>query len=319
LAKRQYILQINPNTNYKFPILDGRNTTVAPFLTTAHNTFDGIIASPWQRDNIYYRLTPTQTTNSFVGGKYREAITYFQLAGDPNTVFSVLATQQNGANPDPQYTNQDWSRNKRAPWTDGNFEIGISITDNSKLRPSVNTALVFDAKADDLFTYTHQSVTRRRGFLITWPRTYYKPIITGFKGMSFLSNNINSTKLHTNTWDLSIYSHTWTYEFKEIDVTTEIVTATSESRKYSTNIGIDASFPLGDKIKIGLKWGSTTEETQTFSRNQKWVEGSNLLGFVDVPFYDKIVIKNPCNNSLYPRLYSNSRVVFEIRPVQVEF
>lgn len=306
--------------NPGFAVIPGREMNVAPFLKTAHNIFDGAISQPWQRDNIYYQLTPTVTTNKYVGGKYLEAITYFQLQGDADLVFNRMANQTNGSNPDPKLKNQDWSRDRRVPWTDGNFEIGISITDNAKNRPNINFTLAFNASADDLFTYTHESVVRRRGaWPIRWKRTYWRPIIDGFKGMDFTSLDIDATVLQIHAWDLTEYSNIWNVEVKELDFTTEISTKTSNVKKYNTNVNIDTSIPLGDKIKVGLKYGASMEETNTDERNEKWVEGSDFLGLFEIPFSDKAVIKNHCDNQLYPRLYRSSNSIIEMRPVQVEF
>jgi hypothetical protein len=303
-----------------FPHIPGRQNTVSPFLQNAFNIFEGVVTQAWQRDNIYYQLTPTVTTNTYVGGKYVEAISYFRFQGNPADVFNFMSNQFNGSNPDPQLINQNWESNRRVPWTDGRFEIGISVTDNAKNRPNVNATLAFDAKASDLFTYTHTSITRWRGvWPVRWRRTYYKPVINGFKGMDFTSIALDATKLHIHSWDLTEYSNIWNFEIKELDFTTEFTTQTSNVKKYNTNVNIDTSIPLGEKIKVGLKFGASTEETNTSTRTLKWVEGSDFLGMFDVPFGDRIVIKNPCNNQLYPRLYTSSRCAIEIRPIQVEY
>lgn len=307
--------------NPPFAIIPGRDNTVPQFIKTAHNVFDGRISQPWQRDNIYYQLTTTQTTNTYVGGKYLEAITYFRLNGVPEDVFSSMSNQNNSANPDPIGTNQSWERDRtRVPWTDGNFEIGISITDNAKNRPNINFAFSFDAAPESLFTYSYESVVRWRGaWPIRWKRTYWRPKIDGFKGMDFTSTNLDATKLHIHAWDLTEYSNIWNLEIKELDVSTEITTKTASVKKYNTNINIDTSIPLGEKTKLGLKFGASLEEENSSERNHKWIEGSDLLGFLEIPFGDKVVNKNPCDNKLYPRLYTNGRVTIEMRPLQVEF
>lgn len=306
--------------NPSFAYVPGRQNNVAQFLKDAYNVFDGIVTQAWQRDNIYYGLTPTQNEGAFKGGKYEESITYFRLQGNnPQGVFHLMSNTSNPANPDPQLTNQDWENNKRVPWTDGYFEIGINIVDNSKTRNVVNTSSGFSAKPSELFTYTHISKTVWRGFWpIRWKRTYYKPIINGYKGIDFTSTNLDATKLNIHEWDLTDYSNTWHYEFVEIDYTTETTSATSESRKYNTNIQIDTSIPLGDKVKLGLKFGASSEETQTTSRSMKWTEGNASLGKFDVSFWDNVLNKSSCNNQLYPRLYQNQYCMIEIRPVQVQ-
>lgn len=301
--------------NWNAAFIPGRQINVDQFLIDAYNIFDGQVVSPWHRDNIYYQLTPTQTINNWVGGKYVEAITYFRLQGNPEQVWNIMSNQTTGSNPDPQNANTDWNRNRLAPWTDGQFEIGISVTDNSKQRGTINTTLAFDARPDQLFTYHHETVVRRRGFIIRWNRTYYKPIISGFKGMDFLDNTNSLTTLHIHPWDLREYSNLWTYEFKELDFTTEFTESSSNTRKYNTNFELT----LPEIKKVGLKLGGSLEETETFSRSFKWVEGNDFLGEFDYHFDTNILNKNPCNNQLYPRLNTSTRVQVEVRPVQVQF
>ncbi|GAL88968.1 hypothetical protein JCM19538_1957 [Jejuia pallidilutea] len=305
--------------NPPFPIISGRENTVPQFLKTAHDVFDGRISQPWQRDNIYYQLTPTQTTNTYVGGRYLEAITYFRLNNNnPELIFSIMSDQNNSANPDPMRTNQSWERDRtRVPWTDGAFEIGVSVTDNSKTRGNINMAFTFPAAPEELFIFSYESIVRRRGWGITWKRTYWRPKIDGFKGMDFTSTNIDAIKLHIHAWDLTEYSNIWHLDFKEVDVSTEITTKTTNVKKYNTNVSIN--IPLGEKEKAGLKFGASVEETNTDERNFKWVEGSDELGRIVIPFGDKTVIKNPCDGKLYPRLYNNASITLEMRPVQVEF
>lgn len=308
------------NCNPPFAIIPGRENTVPQFLKTAHDVFDGRISQPWQRDNIYYQLTPTQTTNTYVGGKYLEAITYFRLNGDPKTVFDYISNQNNGEHPDPLEANQSWVRDRtRVPWTDGDFDISVSVTDNSKTRGNINTTFTFPAAPEELFTFSYESIFRRRGWGITWKRTYWRPKIDGFKGIDFTSIDIDAVALHIHAWDLTEYSNIWHIKIKELDVSTEVNTKTVNTKKYNTNINIDTSIPLGEKIKLGLKYGASAEETNTDERNFKWIEGSEELGEIVIPFRDKTVIKNPCDGKLYPRLYKNASMMIEMRPVQVEF
>jgi hypothetical protein len=231
-----------------------------------------------------------------------------------------MSNQSTSSNPDPLLTNQDWSRIKRVPWTDGNFEIGISVTDNAKNRPNINFTMAFDAKPSDLFTFSHTKIDIPLG---EWPfrvrRTYYIPVIDGFKGMDFTSTAVGATKLHMHAWNLSEYSNIWNIEIKELDTTTEVTTRNTNSKTYNTNVDIDTSLPFGDILKYGLKFGASTQETDTSERSYKWVENNDFLGSFDIPFSDKVVLKNPCDNLLYPRLYQNSRCAIEIRPIQVEF
>jgi len=305
----------------RFPSVPGRDTTVDQYLTDAYNVFNGAITNPWHRDNIYYQLTPSQTEGAFVGGRFAEAVTYFQLAGHAPSLFSTMSDQTaaTGDN-DPVNANHNWDHDQRnrTPWTDGFFEMEVIVIDNSKTRNLVSTPRLFSARPEQLFEYGQETVVRQRGaWPITWQRTYWRPIITGFKGMDLMSNELGSQNVRINPWDLQNYSNNWTYKFSEIDNTVEVTDVTTASRKYNQNFEYNAS--LDDVVKVGLKYGASLEESITNSRSSKFTEGSDRIGEFDVAFYDRMLNLNPCDGKLYPRLYSTSQLQVEIRPVQVEF
>lgn len=297
--------------------LPGRQNTVAPFLRNAYNVFDGQITDFWMRDNIYYQQTPTNTTGAFVGGRYRETITWFKLTGGPRDIWDRLADQSSATGDlDPQATNHGFTRNRQSAWTDGQFEISVSCTDNSKTREEVNTYLTLSFRPNQLFTFTHEQIRRHRWAGLS-PRLYWRPLINGFVAVDMLQATLSSQRFQFNNWSLFQFSNSWNYRWKEIDNTVEIGTTTFSERKYNQNI--EGSINGGSETKFGLKWGASLQQTASTGRTNKWIEGSDPFGQVDVNFYDKIINKNPCNNLLYPRIYEAGNVIFEVRPVQVEF
>lgn len=302
----------NPN------FIPGRQNNVAQFLKDARNAFENSgITAPWQRDNIYYQLTPQETTNDWVGGRYVESISYFRLQGtNPTAVFELLANQHAASDPDPQSINHGFDRNpNKVPWTDGSFEIGISLIDNAKQRATINAQGSFPASAEQLFTFTQQTVTRRRGCCgFFWNRTYWKPVITGYKGIDFNNACATCETLEFHEWDLLEYSNRWTYEFKELDYDVDITEGRSQTRKYNTNFQL--TVPIK---KVGLQFGGSIEDTDNTTRSYKWKAGDDFLGQFDVGFGHAVLNKHPCNDLLYPRLYRITHVQVEIRPVQKEF
>jgi hypothetical protein len=209
--------------NPGFEVVPGRDSTVDPYLTEAYNAFNGSVANPWHRDNIYYQLSSSQTNGAFVGGRFVEAVTYFRLAGDADNLFNIISdqTSSTGDN-DPVNANHNWhhDRRNRTPWTDGFFEMEVMVIDNSKTRNVVSTPRIFGARPEQLFEYGQETVVRRRGaWPIRWNRTYWRPIITGFKGMDLRSTELGSQNVRINPWDLQNYSNTWTYRFSERDNT----------------------------------------------------------------------------------------------------
>jgi hypothetical protein len=310
--------------NAGFEPLPGRDSTVDQFLINSYNAFNGAtITNPWHRDNIYYNLTATQPNGAFVGGRYVEAVTYFRINGDAKNAFSTISDQTGETGDrDPVLANHDWDHDQRnrTPWTDGFFEIEVTVTDNSKTRTVVTTPRYFNAKPEELFEYRQETVTRRRGWgPVRWDRTYWRPIITATKGMDLLTTELGAQKVRINAWDLQQYSNSWDYQFSEVDNTVELTGTTVASRKYNQNFEYTASGSVTEMIKVGYKLGASFEQSTSESRSFKYTEKSDFIGAFEVPFSDRILIFNSCDNKLYPRLYDTSRVQVEIRPVQVEF
>lgn len=138
--------------------------------------------------------------------------------------------------------------------------------------------------------------------------------ITGFKGMDFTSTDINDIQLYVESWDLNEYSNSWNYHVSEIDTPIQNTVEHTSERTYNANLEAEGSIK-----KVGLKLGLEAEFSDSVTRQQKWVDQNDNLGEINVHFGDRILLKNNCNNQLYPRVYSSSMMNLEIRPVQVVF
>jgi hypothetical protein len=309
--------------NAGFEPLPGRDSTVDQFLINSYNAFNGAtITNPWHRDNIYYNLTATQPSGAFVGGRYVEAVTYFRINGDAKNAFSTISDQTGETGDrDPVLANHDWDHDQRnrTPWTDGNFEIQVVVFDGNKSEGVEPFQLFLDARPGDLFEYSQETVTRRRGFVVRWDRTYWRPIVTGFKGLDLSSRAIGRQTGDIHPWDLDRYSRGWRLEFYENDNTEEVQTSVTNSVKYSRNIEISANATINEKVKVGLKDGVTLATESIKNTVVKYKLGRDELGFLDANFEDTVLSRNNCDNQLYPRVHRSSKVMIELRPVQVEF
>lgn len=172
-----------------------------------------------------------------------------------------------------------------------------------------------------LFEYEQETVTRTRGvWPVTWQRTYWRPIITGLKGMDFTSTAIGSQKLYIHPWDLTKYSNVWSIEFYEYDNSEDVTVTTSISTKFNTNLEVDASASIpGDILKVGLKYGASLALEESETKQVKYKLDRDFLGKKDVSFEDRLINFNQCDNKFYPKLTETAGVAFELRPVQVEF
>jgi hypothetical protein len=120
--------------------------SIPSHLINGWNTWLFFNGDGWQRDHIYYGLTPNLSQNRFVGVNTREHLLYFRLQGSsPSDALRRISNSFNGTFRDPQLLN--WvGRNATSPWTDGRFEFRITtLTGQSTLSGG------FAAGPNDLF------------------------------------------------------------------------------------------------------------------------------------------------------------------------
>jgi hypothetical protein len=283
------------------------------FLIDSYNVWEGYASGGWQRDNIYFGLTPNIPSGK-VTGKYREYVTNFALAGSPETAYYTIS----GHTGDPSKVT-DYRVYTSTGWTDGAFDFrayaflgagGDKTTGNSTTGSSVIKR--FGLKPSDLFELKYESYTRG-----SWPnkKGYIRTSVIGLKSINLLDPKYNIS-LELETWDLSRFSYEWKFSFEETDDSTEIIKSESLNQKYTMNFGIDGS--TGEKIKIGVKFGTSQEETRATGYNIKYTTTSDFLGNIFVPFYDNVINKNPQTGVFYTRSYSTGAVQFQLRPIQVQ-
>ncbi|MFT4800800.1 MAG: hypothetical protein ACI9D4_001991 [Polaribacter sp.] len=105
----------DPEANWvPTPILN--NSGIDQVLIDSYNVWEGYAPGGWQRDYIYYGLTPNKQSGPIIGGKYREHITSFKLSGnDPIVAFNSIANIE-----DPKQVS-DYRMGSSSGWTDRNF------------------------------------------------------------------------------------------------------------------------------------------------------------------------------------------------------
>lgn len=263
----------------------------------AFNVFSNYTPGGWQRDNIYYGLTPTNTSGG-INPTFREYLTSFKLTGDPQSAYSWIASNQ-----DPRLKSIVY-RNRTA-WTDGAFEIGIRLSygaKNSNLGVDIKKG--FSASPNELFEITY---TRHPGFLGIFG--FKKPVITGLKMMDFMNNPNN--KIEFPVWDLNNFSNQWKITFEEVDTPITHTNTVSATNKFNANFSLEPS--SGILKKIGLKFGASYEQTQTNTYVSQYTDVSDDLSHSDVNFYDNVVDMNSANQ-LVPRKNNTGKVEFELRP-----
>ena len=209
----------------------------------------------WQRDYIYYGLTPSNTTGPFCYD-FQEKVTSFRFSNSV-TPAQILAKISDAAN-DPKFV--------IAFWTDGSFEFNITAEIGTTGIPSSTMTVAFFANPEDLFEVTYNS----GGFLFT-------STITGFKTIS-----INSPLMK---WNLANYAPAIKLSICEFDLSETITSTSSSTIEFAGNIEYNM-------IKIGLKFGASGKYTHNSTFTRVIYTGSDALGDVLIDFADKVVLSN---------------------------
>lgn len=260
---------------------------VDPIHQQAYDVYQNYTLGGWQRDYIYYGLTPTNTEGG-INPTYREELNSFKLSGSPQDAYYKIASQQ-----DPRLVTDFVPYNNGfTGWTDGSFEFGILLyygAKNSNLGITLRKG--FPANPNDLFEITY---IPHPNVLIANVWKVKKAQITGLKMMDFYTNP--DPRVQFSVWDLANYSNQFKLEFEEIDVATTYTGTVTQSNKYNMNFSLDPTF--GILKKIGLKFGASYEDTKGNTYVTQYTEVSDKLGDVDVNFYDNVV--NMVNGQLIP-------------------
>lgn len=272
----------------------------------AYNVFGSYTPGGWQRDYIYYGLTPVHTQGGY-NQNYVEQLTSFSLSGSPSSAYTSIATAQ-----DPMLRDQVFMpTNEVAGWTDGSYEFKIRNAygaKNSNL--GAQETKLFGVNPSDLFSITYEPVT---GAGIWIYLLYKRPVITGLKTIDLYNGAYYGTRVEFSGWDLNNFCNQWLLSFEESDTPTEITTSVSQTNKFNANFSIEPS--TGILKKIGLKFGASIEQSLTNTYTSKHTDISDDLGTSVISFWDNVVNLNPATNTLVPRTYSTGKVVFEFRPM----
>ncbi|MDD5149547.1 MAG: hypothetical protein PHC28_03565 [Flavobacterium sp.] len=273
-SKKEMMRTVNSN------ILD-------PKIITAYNTYTGSNVDGWDRDYIYYGITPTTPKGPF---KYdfQESIQSFSLQGDPIAAYNKIADQTN----DPKFVSGGSST-----WTGGNFEFKIRIIVNAKNGIGSEIIKYFNATPNDLF------VVESRKVKISFAYFY----INSIKSLRQMPLNIPIFN-----WDLDQYASSIKIEIEEVDLTETTVLTDTRTVKFATNFNIE-----GTLLKVGLKFGASLEQTTTHTVQKTYTQGNDALGEVIVNFADKIIISQ-AGSDYTTREYNSGLYSISVEPMRVQ-
>jgi hypothetical protein len=262
-----------------------------PKLITAFNTYQN--ADGWQRDFIYYDITPGQTKGPF-RFNFKDGIKSFRMIGDPMVAYNKLADQTD----DPRINTP--VINNASQWTGGAFEFKVICLVNGKNGVGAEIIKFFGATPQELFelTYTRRAI----------PTNFFD-----LTGIALKQKDLETPVLN---WDLDQYSASIKVSIEEVDLSTTTTISESFTSEFASNFGIDN----GTLKKIGLKFGASLKTTQTQSYTRVFKQDNDPLGDVTVNFADNIIISR--GTGIIPRYttreYNSGFYSISFEPIKVQ-
>ena len=251
-------------------------------LETAYRAM-GATSEKWQRDNIYYGLTPTNTEGP-LKRNYAERIEAIRFT---EQAYTKMCDQD-----DPRYDTSYFGMHacaKEHPlpdatklWQDGRFEFKIDITINNQAGLGTNITKFFSVNPSEIYDIVLESkrigkaVHHYRAIGVS-PKTYY--------------SNINLV-----TWDLEQNSFSWKITVAEVDDQETYTTQETISSEFATNFSVNTQGGT-DKIKVGLNFGMSTKSTKQTQFTRVTYKNSDDLGTLEANFSDPILLNS--SNELY--------------------
>jgi len=288
-------ISVNGNSSFSFvdEAFDGTNTTklkrtalpsdIDPIIVEAYN-----LGMEWQRDHVYYGLTPTNTQGSY-RNNYSEFLTSFRFLEGPPGLYKIMDQQ-----PDPgiptYVTSTALIFDGASRWTNGFFEFKVTVVINGKNGVGQTLTKGFSARGSDLFdiTYGHYILNICRIVKIA-PKTY-------------------NPNLELIPWDLESYGTAWKFIISEFDVSEEVTQTVENTTTYAGNFEFNTKF--------GLKFGAsaTTSEKNTFSI-KSYLSSDEL--YEAVLTFDQPIIIGVSNGVYTTREISTGWVSIGVEPKRI--
>ena len=251
----------------------------------------------WQRDYIYYGITPTTDKGPF-DYNMKEFLVGFELMGDALGFYRKIADQDGDPKSSIPIGGVLPANSSIITWTEGEYEFKVTTYVGSKSTIGTEYKSFFRLKPDQLFRAEVERVISRPGM----------PGYTVYKLVGLKSKRVD-LDLPLFEWDLENYGATIKIAIEEVDGQETEVNSISSSIEFATNFGFDASF--GEKVKFVVKFGSTIKEVLNVSNTITKTLGGDELGEVIINFADPVVISDEFRYHYKPRTNPREQAVVD--------
>lgn len=221
----------------------------------------------WQRDYVYYGITPTNQTGLFTN-RYSEFVVSMKFL-NPNDYY-LVSDQQNDPKLDDGWI-ISFSGYPQPKWIEGNFEFRMSVLINAKNGVGQELKKVFTAKGSDLFT-----------------PVYKKLLHPHYKLESITAKEFRPVSLELIPWDLEQYGLAWKFIVSEFDPSEEVTYSVTNTSVFGGNFSFDPVF--SGTVKGGAKFGASVQTTHSTTYTYKTTTGSDELGEGILEFRSPIIV-----------------------------
>lgn len=245
-------------------------------LETAYETM-GVTSEKWQRDNIYYGLTP----NIIEGSLKRNFAEVIECIRFTEQAFTKMCDQN-----DPTYNRNFFGKHLCPPkkehefpntaslWQDGRFEFKIDITINNQAGLGTNITKYFSVSPYEIFDIKLEN--NRSAF-----------------GHKYIARGVSPKEFYPNitlvTWDLEQNSFSWRISVFEVDDQETYTTQETITSEFASNFGLSVG---GDNKKVGLNFGASGKVTKQTQFTRVTYKNSDDLGTLEANFSDPIFLNS---------------------------
>ena len=228
----------------------------------------------------------------------KEFLVGFELMGDALGFYRKIADQDGDPKSSIPIGGVLPANSSIITWTEGEYEFKVTTYVGSKSTIGTEYKSFFRLKPDQLFRAEVERVISRPGM----------PGYTVYKLVGLKSKRVD-LDLPLFEWDLENYGATIKIAIEEVDGQETEVNSISSSIEFATNFGFDASF--GEKVKFGVKFGSTIKEVLNVSNTITKTLGGDELGEVIINFADPVVISDEFRYHYKPRTNPREQAVVD--------
>lgn len=267
----------------------------------------------FQRDYIYYGLTPDKRTGSLIRS-VSEYLAYIKISP---SAMNTMADQEE----DPQIKNLTPEKKKGDPWTysellnqvwtRGAFNIRFDvITSNHNEPQTVYIPLTPDQLWQMSYSYRKQHKTwfrRTRYFYSVFPDKFTAKDI-------YLDCPISLGRWDISQESLCRYINIFE-EDKSAEVTKSVTYEMEETKSdvvkdgVKINLGTDTASVT---VEVGGSNSSSDQKKSYVTVTEKWSEGADKLGSVRIEYHDPVIDARIAPNRFFMHTYSTGTVEFGI-------